>query len=727
MTSTTRPAPAPRRRPRRAGALDRLVARGLAALERPEAPYLVLLGFFCAGGTVLRLDRLGAQGLWFDEADMVTLARQPFGVLLRNLGAAGQNGPLYTLFLHVWMGIFGIGEAAVRLPSALAGAAAIPLIYALGRAIHGPKLGLYAAGILALSPYQHWYAQEAKMYAIIVLTTIASALALVRADRLDRPRPWLAYVAVTTLALYLHVLTALVIVAQACWLVAKSWVVSRESRVGRRTKQIATSGDGAATLPAEDYRSSVAEAPLTTHDSRPTTPPYRWLALAALTLPYLPIALWELRFVRGGAVTWHRPIEPLPYLRDLLVKYATGVRADEGTALRGALLFGALATLGALPLAWRHRPWAAPALAPRPRAGLLLCGALVPVVLFYALSLVRPLYADRYLIIATPALILLAAGGLLLLERRAWPLASVAIALILATSWVPLRDVNLAVAAQKEDWRGAYAEIAAHRHPNDAIIVHPGYVDTTLDYYAQRDSRLADIPVLTIPAEYFDGTRNEGALDLYLQRLTAGYERVWLILSPDRLAMIDPFDRRGDCRADRVRNWYCYNAHQIYAREFNGVWLGLYAYSRPFGAAFYPPPPIRLDRALGEALTLVGYGYDLAPGVSALRPGDSVPLVLHWTIRPPARGWFKMRWRLLDANGQPVAGVGATEPLLGGFVPRAWEYERRNAFWDYHDLALPQNLAAGQYRLAIEVVSTDNLDVPLGPGTMVLGAFAVAK
>ncbi len=725
--TVVRPTPAPRRRPRRASVLDRIVARGLAALERPEAPYLVLLGLFFAGGAFLRLDRLGAQGLWFDEADMVLLAQQPFGTLLRNLGAAGQNGPLYTLFLHVWMTIFGSGETSVRLPSALAGAAAIPLLYLLGRAIHGPKLGLYAAGILALSPYQHWYAQEAKMYAIIVLTTIASTLALVRADRLDRPRPWLVYVAVTTLALYLHVLTALVIVAQAAWLVGKSAVGGRRSAESRR------SADGsrqrsARWLRLRFWQPADRESSLPTADRRlPTRPRYRWLALAALTLPYLPIGLWELQFVRGGSVTWHRPIGPLSYLRDLFTKYATGVRADQGIALRGALLFGALAILGALPIAWRHRPWAAPALAPRPRAGLLLCCALIPVVLFYALSLVRPLYADRYLIIVTPAFILLVAGGLLLLDRRAWPVASVAIALILATSWVPLRDVNLAVAAQKEDWRGAYAEIAAGRHPNDAIIVHPGYVDTTLDYYKQRDPRLADIPVLTIPAKYFDGTRDENALDLYLQRLTAGYERVWLLISPDRLAMLDPFDSKGDCQADRVRNWYCYNAHQLYQREFNGVWLGLYAYNRPFGAAFYPPPPIRLDRSLGDALTLVGYGYDFAPGVSALHAGDNVPLVLHWTIRPPASGWFAIRWRLLDANGGAVAGVGATEPLLGNFQPRTFEYERRNAFWDYHDLALPKNLPAGQYRIAIEVVATTGQDTPLGAGTITLGAFEVGK
>ena len=152
MTSTIRLAPKPapkpaskrqaRRRAGRTGALDRAIARGLAALERPEAPYLVLLAGFLLAGLGLRLNGLGEQSLWFDEADVTMQARASLPALLRNLGAAGQNGPLYTLFHHFWIALFGVGEVAVRLPSALASAAAIPLIYALGRAIHGPKLGL---------------------------------------------------------------------------------------------------------------------------------------------------------------------------------------------------------------------------------------------------------------------------------------------------------------------------------------------------------------------------------------------------------------------------------------------------------------------------------------------------------------------------------------------------------------------------------------------------------
>ncbi len=693
MTLVTQPRPSPRRRTRRTGALDRLLGRATSLLERPEAPYLVLLGGFLAVGLFLRLDRLGAHSLWFDEADAVLLAKQPLTTLIGNLAAAGQNGPLYTLFMHGWIALFGTGEAAVRLPSALAGALAIPLIYALGRALHGPKLGLYAAGILTIAPYQHWYAQEAKMYAPLVGAVLAATLLLVHADRTDRPRWWLAYVVVTTLTLYLHVMAVLIVAAHALWNVTRGVTSGREQSqqptiAGRRVPRAA-------------------------------------FAFAALTLPYLPIALWELRFIGGGTVTWHRPIGPLDFLRVTFTKFATGIRADDGTAARGLILFGALALLGALPLAWRHGPWPAPTLAPRRRSMLLAGAVIVPTTLFYAVTLLRPLFADRYLIVVTPALILLVAGGLLALERFAWPLAPVAIALLLATSWVSLRDVNLATTAQKEDWRAAYAEIAAHRHPNDVIIVHPGYLDTTLDYYALRDPRLADLPRLSIPTATIDGTAEPRALDLYLQRASAGYERVWLILSPDRVAQLDPLDRTGDCERDRARDWFCYNAHPLAVREFNGIWLGLYAYNGPFGTAFFPPPAVRLDLPTGPDLTLVGYSYDFPPSASEVRRGEPLPLLLHWIYRTLDSGRFAIRWGLLDEKGNAVPEVGATAALLGDRPPRRWEGQRGNYFWDYHDLALPTTLPAGRYRLVIRVAAAARPDTPLGPDTIPLGWFTL--
>lgn len=692
MTSTARAATkrAPTRPRRRQGGsrLDRVVARGLRLLERPEAPYLVLLGGFMLAGSYLRLNGLGAQSLWFDEADVVMQAQGSAWSLLRNIGAAGQNGPLYTLFLHVWTALFGVSEVAVRLPSALASIATIPLIYAVGRALHGPKLGLYTAGVITVAPYQQWYAQEAKMYALVVCATLASTYLFLLALRTDRRALWIAYIIVTTLALYLHVTAVLVLAAQLAYFVFSAFTAR-----GQRQR----------------WRG--------------------WLALAALTVPYLPLALWEGRFMLGNTVTWHRPIDLLDFLRVLLTKFAVN-RADAGAELRGRWLFAALAGFGALPLAWRHAPWSPPAFSPLRRALLLLLLLALPVTVFYLVTLARPLFSDRYLIVVTPALYLLVAGGILALERFVRPLGWLAIVAILTTVWTPLQTTSAASQAQaeKEDWRGAYQLIAEHLHPRDLIIVQPGYLYTTLDYYRLRQpeqSRLRQTPLLTLPAEYTDGTFEQRRLDLFLQEQTAGFERVWLVLSSDRptLADADGCARSAPATSgstsdrlaaidprDQVRDWYCYNARLISDRQFNGVWTGLYVYSQPFGAPYYPPAPGQANVSFDGRATLVGYSYDLYPDESAVR--DVIPLVLRWTFPNAQVRLFDLRWRLLDERGVTVAS--GAEPIFGGKPLRRWEDQSKGRiWWDYHDLQLPSSVPNGQYQLMVEAVERDRSATPL--------------
>src|SRR5438309_2136000 len=58
---------------------------------------LTLVGF------LLRRYHLGTESLWFDEADLVRRAQQPFSTLIKGFTEAGENGPLYTVLLHFWL------------------------------------------------------------------------------------------------------------------------------------------------------------------------------------------------------------------------------------------------------------------------------------------------------------------------------------------------------------------------------------------------------------------------------------------------------------------------------------------------------------------------------------------------------------------------------------------------------------------------------------------------
>ena len=189
-------------------------ARPSRAWMRGEAIPLVFLALLTLLGAVMRRYHLGQQGLWFDEADIVMRARQPLPELLRNFIHPGENGPLYTLGLAGWTRLFGTSEVAVRLPSAIAGTLAIPAMYALGRMLRGPRLGLIAAALLTVSPYAHWYAQDAKMYSLLVLLTIVTTVLLLTAVRRGGAL-WIAYGVAAAVTLGVHATFLLVLVAHA--------------------------------------------------------------------------------------------------------------------------------------------------------------------------------------------------------------------------------------------------------------------------------------------------------------------------------------------------------------------------------------------------------------------------------------------------------------------------------------------------------------------------------
>src|SRR5688572_13497729 len=146
---------------------------------------LTLLAF------LLRRYQLGDESFWFDEADIVARARQPLPTLLSGFLQAGENGPLYTLLLHFWLqlldafpfasralhAVFGIDyEAPVRALAMLFGTATIPVIYLFGRRVGGHTLGLLSAALLTINPFHVWHSQDAKMYTLLVLTTLVSSL-----------------------------------------------------------------------------------------------------------------------------------------------------------------------------------------------------------------------------------------------------------------------------------------------------------------------------------------------------------------------------------------------------------------------------------------------------------------------------------------------------------------------------------------------------------------------
>jgi hypothetical protein len=88
--------------------------------------------------------------------------------------------PLYYLLLHYWIGQNGVNPSDLRMLSAVFGAGTIPIIYLIGKRMSGVVMGLVAAMILALSPFNIRFAQETRMFTLLTFNAAVAIYALVR-------------------------------------------------------------------------------------------------------------------------------------------------------------------------------------------------------------------------------------------------------------------------------------------------------------------------------------------------------------------------------------------------------------------------------------------------------------------------------------------------------------------------------------------------------------------
>jgi len=131
-----------------------------------------------------------------------------------------QLAPLYFIATRFWVQLFGDSVAVTRSISAVFSLLALPCMYWLCLELFESSLTAWlAVSLLAVSPFQIVYAQEARPYSLFVLITLLSGAALLRGMRLKTNSSWAIYAATVALGLYSHLLFALVVLGHGIYLV----------------------------------------------------------------------------------------------------------------------------------------------------------------------------------------------------------------------------------------------------------------------------------------------------------------------------------------------------------------------------------------------------------------------------------------------------------------------------------------------------------------------------
>jgi len=113
-----------------------------------------------------------------------------------------NHPPGYYAAMWLWTSVAGTSLVALRLPSALAGAAAVALIFGVIRRRDGPATALTAAALLALHGHHVFWSRQARMWVLLAALALISLWLLDSLGRDYRRGKAAAYVAVVAAGLW---------------------------------------------------------------------------------------------------------------------------------------------------------------------------------------------------------------------------------------------------------------------------------------------------------------------------------------------------------------------------------------------------------------------------------------------------------------------------------------------------------------------------------------------
>jgi mannosyltransferase len=434
-------------------------------------------------GFALRVPRLDYQSLWYDETYSVHIARGS----LAAVGAVPEAEPLTHYYL-LWLWVRGAGwsEYGVRYLSVLAGVLTLALLYQTAKlALRRRWLAVFAAGLLAVSPFHVSYSQEARLHVFAGLLAVAATYTFLVALKRGTWRAWLLYTLTAIAGLYTSYYSAFLLAAlNMPVLVRREW--SRRWFVANATA-------------------------------------------IALSLPGVALAFARLRAFS----------EPYPVIQALLAPGYFLLRTPAnllfwGLPATAAAALGLIAIALILAGAWRLFR------SRKAEAAVLACGGVVTYVAVFAIPAALGLsYYDRYELLALPSLLaVLAAGCWWVGSRMRWTVPVLAGGL-LAAAGIGLFNGYTDPGYQRDDNRAAIGVIRQQALPDEIVIYDLPLLYTVFEYYGQelpvptKGLPVAKNPDLPIERQFVASTSDRAATEVELARLSQQYGGFWLFLTGD--------------------------------------------------------------------------------------------------------------------------------------------------------------------------------------------------
>src|SRR3990172_11750557 len=119
------------------------------------------------------INNVFTESIWGDEGFSAILSMKSIPEII-SIVSRDTSPPLYNITEHLWFGVFGTSEVAIRSLSFLYFLIAIFFVYKIGEHLWNRNTGLLAAGLTFLNPFFFTYAFEGRMYSLLAATVTAS-------------------------------------------------------------------------------------------------------------------------------------------------------------------------------------------------------------------------------------------------------------------------------------------------------------------------------------------------------------------------------------------------------------------------------------------------------------------------------------------------------------------------------------------------------------------------
>jgi hypothetical protein len=550
----------------------------------------------------------------------------------------------------------------------------VGFVFLLGRRLFDARVGLLAAGLAAVNPFQIYYSQEARMYMLLAAIGVVATYLLVRLLDFWSLRPrihithrryYLLYIAAMAAGLYTHYAFPFVFVAHLAIVLA--WSAYRPDWLRWRLGS--------------------------------------WLPLAiaavALFLPWLPIAARQIANWPAQAAS----IDTGAALLDTFRVYLLGPTIPAGETTIALIVAGFFLAMSV----WTPDAFDEPepdweTTIPRAlRFGSIAFYLLLPIALIFVFGLFREAYL-KFLLVGSPAFCLLLArgldngwriaGGALSMPRELTgppelafggvALVVVLAAFVLTPTVSSLNHLYFDPAYARDDYRGMVRAIQSAWRDGDAVLLHAANQWEVFTYYFPDGPNVYPI-VRQRPLDPSAAKRELGDILARHDRLFMLY---WAEAEPDPTRFVE--------------SWL--DAHAYKAGE---TWHGnvrLATYAVPAQVA--DEPKTHLDARLGDRIRLDGYTL-LTPSAA---PGDIVQLALFWRCNAPIKERYKVFVHLLDGDGAIVA---QTDREPGGDLLPTNVWKPDEPIVDRYGVLLPADASAGNYQIVIGMYSLEGKRLPI--------------